>query len=602
MIRGSLSSKIFDPSIYVTEEVRQGAFQIAVTERGTISSSKNSLLTNRVEGKTTILSIVPEGSLVKAPVVSTVAGRVMKVEELSKNITSVWVTADPLVVMSSYAFVFIGWPSTEHTVMLDEYTRVLVEEGDTVKTKEYLAGDVVCELDSSVFEDKHREQRITITKAEGELKKDRTNVQSQMNQNESDIAAAVLAKKLAELDLNKFLKGDSKQNKFEAEAQITLAKQKLAQAVEAYEYTRENVKLGFANLTTQESDRIAKVDAQLQLDIAKGKLVVLMNYDYIRTKSELEAMKKESVRALERAKLNAKQGLEFFLAEFNASKETFEFELMKIDRLKTQLNACILVAPQDGTVVYANQRSRRSEPTVIEEGVQVYERQKIINLPDFTQMKVNSKIHESKIKHVHLGQDVRLRISAFPDRTFHGVLELVPDVPVRGEWPNYDQMFYEVEIRITGDVSELKPGMNTEVEIISDEREDVLQIPIQALVKVGDEYVSYVLTSTGPEIRQNIERGAYNNNTVEIISGLKVGEAVVMNPRSLFDDEITELQSKYEAAKQKERGKSGSKKQLETMQQKSKQQAVPGKVSTKPSSGKNQKNKKGKKRVSKKSE
>ena len=39
-----------------------------------------------------------------------------------------------------------------------------------------LFGNVVCELDSSVFEDKHREQRITITKSEGELKKSRTKV------------------------------------------------------------------------------------------------------------------------------------------------------------------------------------------------------------------------------------------------------------------------------------------------------------------------------------------------------------------------------------------------------------------------------------------
>ena len=586
----------------MTQKVRRGPFQIAVTERGTVYSSKNSILTNHVEGRTTIISIVPEGTIVTAPVVSTVGGRVTGISELSKNITSISVTADPLVVMSPYSFVFFDWPPTEHTVMLGEYTRVLVKVGDSVKTKDYLAGDVVCELDSSVFEDKLREQRITITKADGELKKSRTNVQTQIIQNESQIAAAVLAKQLGKLDLDKFLEGDSIQNEFEADAKITLAEQKLAQAREAYEYTRENVKLGFENLTKQESDRIAKVDAELQLQIAKGKMDVLMNYEQKRTLAELQANAEESIRELRRAHLNAKQGVEFFQAAFDAAKATYDFQMMKLARLQTQLNACILVAPQDGTVVYSKQRNRGREPAVIEEGVEVYERQKIISLPDYTQMKVDAKIHESKITNVHVGQNVRLRISAFPDRVFQGVLGTVPDIPVRGEWPNYDQMLYEVEIRITGDVTELKTGLNAEVEIISDERENVLQIPIQALVKVGDEYVCYVLNSSrGPEIRHSVERGAYNNSSVEVISGLKVGETVVMNPRSRFDNELSNLQSQYDAAKLKKRVQSAAEKQPENKQQKTKQPAVPDETLLNSSSGKSQMQKKMKKSGSKNS-
>jgi HlyD family secretion protein len=273
--------------------------------------------------------------------------------------------------------------------------------------------------------------------------------------------------------------------------------------------------------------------------------------------------------------------------------------MRKLERLQTQLNACILIAPQNGKVVYATQRSRGREPVVIEEGVEIYERQKIINLPDFTQMKVNAKIHESKISHVRAGQNVHIRISAFPDRVFQGVLGVVPDVPVRGEWPNYDQMLYEVEIHITGDVTELKPGMNAEVEIVSEERADVLQIPIQALVAVGDHYVSYVLSSKGPEIRRDVKIGMSNDKTVEIISGLESGETVVMNPRSLFDNELSKLQSQYEAAKLKERVQSSAGKQPEKKQQKAKQPASSDKALIKSSSGKNQKTKKMKSRVSK---
>ena len=40
--------------------------------------------------------------------------------------------------------------------------------------------------------------------------------------------------------------------------------------------------------------------------------------------------------------------------------------------------------------------SRRSEPSIVEEGMTVRERQKLINLPDMSAMKVDAKIHESK--------------------------------------------------------------------------------------------------------------------------------------------------------------------------------------------------------------
>lgn len=548
--------KQFDPSVFVTDEVERSPFQLSVTERGTISSSKNATMINQVEGTTTIISIVPEGTIVAAPVASEIEGRVTEVTMLSKSVGKVTVTADPLVSVSPFTMVYVKTPDVEHTVAIGEYARMLVKEGDSVKKGDFLAGDVVCELDMSVFEDKLREQRIALTKAEGNLTKSRSNVETQVNQNESDMAQAELDRELSKLDLEKFREGESKQDLFEATAKITLAEQKLAQARESYEYTRENVKLGFEKLTKQEADRIAKVDAELQVDITKGKLKVLQDYDHKRTLAELDAKADESDRALERARLNAKQALEFYRAEYNASKETYDLQLRKRQRLEKQVKRCVMVAPQGGKVVYAKQSSRRSEPVVIEEGVQVRERQPIINLPDFTQMKVETKIHESKISHVAVGQEARIRVNAFPDRIFEGVLELVPDVPVRGEWPNMDQMLYETEVRIVSDVSELKPGMNAELEIVSEERDDVLQIPIQALVSVGDKYVSYVLSEDGPEIRHDVQIGASNDKSVEVVAGLTEGEKVIMNPRTLFDEELSELQAQYDETQSKERAES----------------------------------------------
>src|SRR4051794_15366484 len=45
----------------ITERVKRGPFQITVIERGTLDSKKNMVLTSKVEGSTTIISIKKEG-------------------------------------------------------------------------------------------------------------------------------------------------------------------------------------------------------------------------------------------------------------------------------------------------------------------------------------------------------------------------------------------------------------------------------------------------------------------------------------------------------------------------------------------------------------
>ena len=50
----------------ITDACKIGPFEITVTERGTLDSMKNAVLSSKVEGATTIISIVPEGTTVKA--------------------------------------------------------------------------------------------------------------------------------------------------------------------------------------------------------------------------------------------------------------------------------------------------------------------------------------------------------------------------------------------------------------------------------------------------------------------------------------------------------------------------------------------------------
>ena len=69
--------------------------------------------------------------------------------------------------------------------------------------------------------------------------------------------------------------------------------------------------------------------------------------------------------------------------------------------------------------------------------------------------------------------------------------------------------------------------------------EDVLCVPVQALVQRGDETWCYVAENNRP-VRRSVTAGQTNDKFVEITSGLSEGDQVVLNPSAILegDDEV----------------------------------------------------------------
>lgn len=467
-----------DTSEIITEVSKRGPFRITVTERGELDSMKSATLTSKVEGSTTIISIVPEGTLV-----------------------------------------------TE--------------------------GQIVCELDSSTLREEATQQEIKVTQAEADLEKARKNVEIQETQNESDVAAATLAEELAKLDLRKFREGEYNQQVNELNGKIKTFEEELTRARENYEFTKRLAKKGYKSQNDVEAARIAVLKAEINLDVEKEKLKVLQDYTYQRTIAELQENAIESERERRRVELSGDAALAQYKAEVQARKLTYEVEKKELERLREQIEACTLRAPQDGEVVYPSESRRRSEPQVIEAGSTVRERQTIIKLPDLTQMKVDANIHESRISLIRKGLPVLIRVDARSDELFHGVVDSVSSVPMSTNWMRPELKEYEAVVRITDDVEQvkgLKPGLTASIEIVVNERPDVLQVPVQAVVTVGPKRYAFVITEADVE-RREILIGESNDKSIEVLDGLKEGERVAMNPRTYFADELTELEAQFSATK-----------------------------------------------------
>lgn len=526
-----------DFSEFIVEAARKAPFRITVTEQGTLDSMKNSTLTNRVEGSTTILSIVPEGTEVSGPLKTEFDGVVSLKDDESASEKTIKVVEED---------------GTEHvySITIGEYTRVIVANGDKVRADDILAGDVVCELDSSGLVDKERQQQISVTQTKASLDKAEKQLEIQRSTNASNMSAARLAEDLAELDFAKYVAddGEYQQAYDKINGDIKSEEQKLEQALEKYEFTKRMARRGYTPQNELEAARIAVSQANITLKTKKDELNVLEKYTKDRTKSELKQLAADTKEETKRVNLQGQAELAKFIADLDTAKLTYEVESSELERLGRQIKACILVAPQDGEVVYASQNGGRgSQPVVIEEGANVRERQSIIKLPDLTFMKVDARIHESKISRIETGLPVEIEIDALPGVMYHGVLESVSSVPVPGSWPNTDLKEYEAVIRITDDVKmvrELRPGMNAELRIIVQQRsKDVLQIPVQSVMNLQGRNFTYILGPKGGE-RRELKIGDSNDEFMEVLDGVKEGEKVILNPRTHFADEISELEDR----------------------------------------------------------
>ena len=360
-VRGYFASDKKTNTEYLLDKATRGPFRITVVERGQLDSMKNVTMVNRVQGSTTIIEIVPEGTQVKE-------------------------------------------------------------------------GDIVCVLDSAKLEDKRISQQINISSAEANLATATSNVQVQKVKNESDLAAATLKLDLAILDLRKYKEGEYLQLENDAKGAVTVAQLSLTKAEESYDFTKRLAKKGYKTQIEVEADRISVTEAKIKLSSAKEKLRLLQVFTKERTMKELIEKRRDSESDIKRITLSGQASLAQYQATLKSRELNYKVELADMERVEEQIAFCTMRAPQKGEVVYFEQSSRRGSESTIEEGTIVRERQSIIKLPDFTQMKVNARIHESRISLISEGMSVSIRVSSIHHKVFKGKVSFVSPVPTAGSW------------------------------------------------------------------------------------------------------------------------------------------------------------------------
>jgi len=321
--------------------------------------------------------------------------------------------------------------------------------------------------------------------------------------------------------------GEAGQKLRKLEDDFMMQQGELGLAKTTFEGTQRLSEREFVTKNELETERLKVQRNEIGVQSADTSRQLFLNYEFPKESEKLLSTHQESNRKLERAKKMALSKLAQAEARLKSSEARFALQSKRRRERMEQIQKCKIKAERPGLVVYANQESWRGEDRV-QEGAMVRERQKIITIPDMNQMGAKVNVHESVIKTVQRDQPATIRVDAYQDNVLTGKVVKVGVLPdSENRWLNPDLKVYETKISIDGVHPWLKPGMSTQVEIHVKELQDVVYVPIQAVSSSEGQRVCYVARLGGPEKRP-VETGEFNNEFIEIKSGLSEGEVVLL--------------------------------------------------------------------------
>jgi HlyD family secretion protein len=435
----------------------------------------------------------------------------------------------------------------------------VVPEGTYVTQEDVNNGKVLVELDSSKLKEDLAQRQIDFATAEANHAEAKEAHEIQVKQNESNVTAAKLKMRFALIDLQKYLGepiaarlidksdpnadfkkvtaailqdpnslgGEAKQKLRELTGAITLAESNLQNAIYTLEWTQKLREKQYVAETQLQRDKLDK--QRLEIDREKAQIAedLFKRYEFPKQVEKLLSDYQEAQRELERTEARARSQLAQAKAKLTSAEATLSLQKDRLEKVRKQLAACVIKAPGVGQVVYSSSTNRWSDEK-IEQGLEVSEGFKIMTIPDTSQMKVVIKVHETWIDKIQVGQRAKITVAAFPDKPFTGkVLKKAPLADL-SNWFNPDLKAYVTDVGIDGTHDGLKNGMTGKVEVIIQELHDVLYVPIQSIVAVGETKACF-LPGSRPQ-RREVQTGLFNDNFVEIKSGLEEGERVLLNP------------------------------------------------------------------------
>ena len=231
-----------------------------------------------------------------------------------------------------------------------------------------------------------------------------------------------------------------------------------------------------------------------------------------KARHELERLKKEAVHRLGQS-----------MAEVNKAESEAASTRAALEQTAAELGRTVVRASSAGFVVLhemtVNDQRRR-----LRVGDTVWQGQPVLYLPDLSSMVVHARIREEDLHKVREGLAATIRVEAYPDAAFRGVVSGIGALALESNG-SASGKYFQMNVALQGSDERLRPGMTARVSIVADRAQGVLAVPIPAVFYSGDQAMCFVLDGAKAGAR-SVTLGRRGDDLVEVVAGLAAGERV----------------------------------------------------------------------------
>lgn len=163
-----------------------------------------------------------------------------------------------------------------------------------------------------------------------------------------------------------------------------------------------------------------------------------------------------------------------------------------LDLAKQRLEDATVVAPVSGTII--------EKPVALGQVIasatgSVTGGTTLLKMADLTKVRVRALVNETDIGNVRAGQPARVTVDAYPERPFQGTVEKIEPQAVVSQ----SVTMFPVIIALDNTEGFLKPGMNGEVSMIVDRRENVVAVSNDAVRTVREAATAATFVGLNPD-------------------------------------------------------------------------------------------------------
>lgn len=358
-------------------------------------------------------------------------------------------------------------------------TQVSQAETDVLTTKNSLAQDRIALDQANIALE---QAKITLSENEASLRSAKVsldNAKSELDRNTELFEKGLVSKKALEdaqaQHANAEVQHENAITRVESQKQAINSQERTIQTRETAVVTREAIlaqeERNLQNLKNMRQE--AEEEAELRVENSRTRLKEL-----IETFDNEKLLTQQSRVSAEANKLRRESSLKN------------EAERLDWTTIKAPMAGIVtLLELEEGEIVTSGRSAFSQSPP-------------IMTIVDPSKMVVKTFINEVDMERLRLDQRAEIKVDAYQTKTYNGkVYEISPSGQ---EQDNI--ISFEVMIEISGSPEELKPGMSSDVDIITYEEKDVLLLPIDALINEAGATLTAQVDDTKPyKVNQRIE-------------------------------------------------------------------------------------------------